>query len=313
MNDSREILIGYLCGALDEDESRKVQQKLNRSESLQLELAALRKEMRPLEEYAQWMERACEPPQGLARRTCRQIWDQVDGGQQMADDGLDHSKPRADRKKTRQGEWKFSEVAPTICIGILVLFLVVPAFYWVRNQVVHIVRQKTMKKIANNTAALSQIHEESLLLGKGENLIVTNMGGSDLGTLLASFGETNLSQKTLNFFPPGEVNVGKYSLIPQTSVSILVGHFPVGSLSQFPPQYTLPLPQVSELFDPQAVASTQCSEKIPGLIFIEWEGVSIPIFVEVGEGRTSGALINVSNEQNLIYRDGRVFFRKPGL
>jgi len=303
----RELLLGYLCGALDEDDNQKVQQKLKQSESLQLELAALRKEMRSLAQYAQWTEREYEPPQGLARRTCRQIWDQVDGRRQVADGGLRH---KIDRK-TKQGEWKFSDVLSTICIGVVALLLLVPTFYFAKNQVVQFVQKKTVKKIVNNTAALSQIHEESLLLGKGDNLIGASVGGTDLGTLLASFGETNLSQKTLNFLLPGQKEVGQFSLLPQPSGSTLIGHFPVVSLSQSYLQ-SFPHPQITGLFDPQVIVSSPFSEKTPGLIFIEWDGISTPIFVEIGGEKPDETLLDVSNEQNLIYRDGRIFFRKPG-
>jgi len=314
MNESRrEILLGYLCGALDEDENRKVQRELERNESLQLELAALRKEMQPLAEYAQWMEHLYEPPQGLAQRTCRQIWQTADGGPLTADSSSRHNLPRVDRKShqnIKQGEWKFSDVIPAICIGIMVLLLLVPAFQMVKNQIVQMVRQKTMKKIVNNTAALSQIHEESLLLGRGGDLIVVNIGGTDLGTLLASFGEANLSQKTLNVFPPGQEEVGKYALLPESSVSTLVSCFPINSLSQSYLQ-SFPLPQISGLFDPQAIVSSSFPEKTPGLTFIEWDGISTPVFVEVGGEKPGETFVNIRNEQNLIYRDGRVFFRKP--
>ena len=320
MNESREILLGHLCGALDEDENRKVQRELKRSESLQLEFAALRKEMRPLVEYAQWTQLAYEPPQGLAKRTCRQIWDQEDGRRQMldgsleADGSLRHNSPRMEHGShihSKLGKWKPVDVFSVVCIGIMGLLLLVPAFLFVKNQITQIVRQKTVNRIVNNTAALSQIHEESLLLGRGENLIVANIGGTDLGTLLASFGETNLSQKTLNFFPPDQRDAGRYSFSPQSSVSTLIGHFPVDSLSQFYMR-SLPLPQISGLFDLQVITSSQFSEKTPGLTFIEWDGISTPIFVEVGRGKSGETLMNVSNEQNLIYRDGRIFFRKPG-
>ena len=312
----RDILLGYLCGALDEDENRKVQRELKRNESFQLEFAALRKEMRPLVEYAQWVEHAYTPPQGLAKRTCRQIWDREDGvrhtvdGSLEADGSLRQNSPRMERgshKNSKWGKWKPSEVLSAVCIGVMVLLLMIPAFLLVKNQIVQVVRQKTVKRIVNNTTALTQIHEESLLLGRGENLIVTSIGGTDLGTLLASFGETDLSQKTLNFFQPSQKEVGHFSLSPLSSGPPLVGLFPVESLS---PSYmqSFPLPQVSGLFDPQAVIPSQYPERVPGLTFTEWEGISTPILVEV----SGGTFGNTGTEQNLIYRDGRVFFRKPG-
>jgi len=315
----REILLGYLCGALDEDENRKVQRELKRSESLQLEFAALRKEMRPLVEYAQWTQLAYEPPQGLARRTCRQIWDREEGRHQAVDGSLEadgslrHNSPRIDRKNSKK-KWKPSDIMSLVCVGVLALLFLVPASLFVKNRIVQMVRQKTVNRIVNNTAALSQIHEESLLLGRGENLIIASIDGTDLGTLLASFGETDLSQKTLNYSLPAKREGVKYSFIPQSSVPGLVSYFPVDSLLQPSPQYlqSLPLPQISGLFDPQPVVSSPFSESTPGLTFTEWDGISTPIFAEAGKRNPGGPLFNINREQNLIYRDGRIFFRKSG-
>ncbi|MCL2304185.1 MAG: hypothetical protein FWC43_02435 [Planctomycetaceae bacterium] len=322
MNQShRDLLLGYLSGALDENESRKVHRELQRNESLQLEFASLRKEMQPLAEYAQWVEHAYKPPQGLAQRTCRRIWDQIDGRPQTADSGIEGNKIRIDRESLRnsvqnskQGEWRFSNIFSTVCIGIMLLFLMVPAFQFVRNQIVQVVRQKTMKKIASNTAAISQIHEEALLQGKGNASFITNGNGTDLGSLLASFGETNLSQKTLTFFPPERKEAGKFSISPQSSPSTLIGHFSDGfGRSQSTPQYmeSFPFPQISQLFDPLVTASSQPPGKVPGLLFVKWDGASTPVFVEIDGGKPGEVLMNASNAQNLIYRDGRVFFRKP--
>ncbi len=62
----RELLLGYLLGALDDDEQRQIEQQIERDPRWREELAALQARLEPLaESYADF-----EPPQGLAQRTC---------------------------------------------------------------------------------------------------------------------------------------------------------------------------------------------------------------------------------------------------
>jgi len=315
----REILLGYLSGALDENETQKVRQELQWNETLQLEFAALRREIRPLTVYAQLSDQLYRPPKGLAKKACRRIWDEADGRRQTADGGHTDSPIHAKRKhpgiyeescrNPKRGGWKLAEVAPTLSVGILVLLLLIPAFQFVKNQIVQSVRQKTMRRIADNTAAMSKIHEDYFFyneLGNWGNSIVATLSGNDLGSFLSSCGEPNLSRGTLNFLQDRE-----FSVSPQSSASTLVGHFPIHSNPS--PQYIQSFPQVSSLFDPRVVVSSQSPEKTPGISFAEWDGISTPVFAEVGGGTPVGTLLDLSKEQNLIFRDGRLFFRKHGL
>jgi hypothetical protein len=64
----REQLLGYLLGALEEDEHREVKARLLASPQLQQELAHLRETLRPLA-----ADRVVPPPQGLWQRTCRLV------------------------------------------------------------------------------------------------------------------------------------------------------------------------------------------------------------------------------------------------
>lgn len=62
----QEDLLGYLLGALDPDEQRRVEDALERSPALRLRLDELAKEVAPLDDVDQ----PELPPIGLARRTC---------------------------------------------------------------------------------------------------------------------------------------------------------------------------------------------------------------------------------------------------
>ena len=85
MNDTRrEILLGYLSNALEDDEMRLVGIELEKHEEYRADLSELQEEIAPVMEYARHCDRAYSPPSGLARRTCRAIWDNVDKQKSIA-------------------------------------------------------------------------------------------------------------------------------------------------------------------------------------------------------------------------------------
>jgi len=78
MNDKRrEILIGYLLGALEPQESAKIDAEMQNHEDLRNDLALLCREISPINEIAD----CCEPPVGLAARTCQNLWSKIDSSQ----------------------------------------------------------------------------------------------------------------------------------------------------------------------------------------------------------------------------------------
>lgn len=64
-----EQLLGYLLGALEDDEQQNLREQLSRDENLRRELALLRGLIRPLERTRQ----GHAPPPQLAQRTCRSV------------------------------------------------------------------------------------------------------------------------------------------------------------------------------------------------------------------------------------------------
>lgn len=65
----QQQLLGYLLGALDEEEQEWVEARLERDEEFRRQLTELRRRMAPLAS----MRPECEPPAGLAERTCRLV------------------------------------------------------------------------------------------------------------------------------------------------------------------------------------------------------------------------------------------------
>ncbi len=80
---NRELLLGFLIDALDEEERAGVAQELRRRPELRAELALLKKELTPLNgAYRSAAFESDEPTSRLARRTCDKIWAAVDQAQQ---------------------------------------------------------------------------------------------------------------------------------------------------------------------------------------------------------------------------------------
>ena len=65
----QEYLLGYLLGALEEDEQQMVQRQLQTDPQLRAELERLRERLQPLED----LRGDYEPPEGLAAMTCERI------------------------------------------------------------------------------------------------------------------------------------------------------------------------------------------------------------------------------------------------
>lgn len=70
----REILLGYLLGALEPHESAKVDVELETNDALRQDLSDLYREISPINEIVDHHEH----PVGLAERTCKNLWDKID-------------------------------------------------------------------------------------------------------------------------------------------------------------------------------------------------------------------------------------------
>ena len=66
-------LVGFVMGALDDDEYAQVIEALENSAELQEQVALIQSALRPLESY-----RYCEPSAGLTNSTLDYVFEQVD-------------------------------------------------------------------------------------------------------------------------------------------------------------------------------------------------------------------------------------------
>lgn len=78
---NREMLLGFLMNALEDDEISRVERELLRHPELRVELAKLQEELSPLNLVYEMV----EPPPNLARRTCDKIWAHVDREEQIGE------------------------------------------------------------------------------------------------------------------------------------------------------------------------------------------------------------------------------------
>ncbi|MDR1269590.1 MAG: hypothetical protein LBK82_08700 [Planctomycetaceae bacterium] len=78
---NREMLLGYLTNALEDDEIAYVERELLCQPALRTELAMLQKELSPLT----YVYESVDPPYNLAQRTCRRLWKHLDQMKQNSD------------------------------------------------------------------------------------------------------------------------------------------------------------------------------------------------------------------------------------
>ncbi|MGL6197162.1 MAG: hypothetical protein ACRC2T_20320 [Thermoguttaceae bacterium] len=74
----REILIGYIAGALEKDEEQKLERELESNAALRKDLAKIREQIAPFEDYSSGLEKTFPAPVGLAKRSCDSIWSEID-------------------------------------------------------------------------------------------------------------------------------------------------------------------------------------------------------------------------------------------
>ncbi|MDR0336452.1 MAG: hypothetical protein LBI18_05110 [Planctomycetaceae bacterium] len=85
----REMLLGYLMNALEDDELAYVERQLRCQPTLRTELAILQKELSPLT----YVYESVDPPYNLAQRTCHRLWKHLDQQLEQENDCIDNFVP----------------------------------------------------------------------------------------------------------------------------------------------------------------------------------------------------------------------------
>lgn len=113
----QEQLLGYVLGALDEDEHRHIDARLRREPHLRQNLKTVRSSLQPL----QSTRRVYEPPTGLAERTCRMVLAEPDRASP-----LPSLAPCVVTPRWGQGA-RFADLAMGVAVFLAAAAVIVPA------------------------------------------------------------------------------------------------------------------------------------------------------------------------------------------
>ncbi len=328
----REVLLGYLIGALEEHEQSRLKIELDRSESLRDELTVVRNELQPLENYLKYSERSFVPPPGLAQRTCRSIWDRIDSPgrgpevrkelpgsrspivvqeadpfpkpdrqqQPVADS------PRAETRKTLKSlprisgdsrwagapsSWHLSDVFASLSVVVILAMVLFPAIQFVREQAKINYCQNVMRKIGENSAFSAQLRDYDHSTGLDDALTYT---GGDIGSLLSSFSKAEFAPETLRFSYPNGPEAGElyYLLSDHADTAAAAKELSEAGIAPF-------------VLKPETLTTTDS-----GRTYAQWGNAHIPVLSDSGTAHPIYTPVGLSTGQNILYRDGHVFFRR---
>ena len=118
-------LVGFVMGALDEDESAQIEQAIETDEDLQQQLKLIRDALSPLESY-----RYCEPPAGLSDSTLDYVFEQVDS-HKVRPASLNALSPlvSAERISGASASWRKTDVLVLSVVLFCMAMLLSPAIY----------------------------------------------------------------------------------------------------------------------------------------------------------------------------------------
>lgn len=349
----REILLGYLCGALEDSETELVENELGRNEIFRLELSSIRKEVEPLDFYARATEKSVLPPRRLAERTCASLWRKIDNGtidefeiKDFEDSDFesehplergplslvpvyqdtqleeDRESPRIPKRQSSNilrriyGERRASRLlgkrksfpihALLVSVISVVFVFLIPTVFYVKDEIVRMYTAKYMKKLSDQATVASQLYGSSMMQEylESKDLYQPYHSGTDVGTFFGAFTQVDLLPSTLNYSRENSLVYGSHSNSQDNPYSITQVNFgyPAQKNSGF---YPLSYPQS---FVPHSNPSPP--QKNPGFTFADWNQIAVPVLKDVSEESEKGAFFEENPDQGVIYRDGRVFFRK---
>ncbi|GHT09965.1 hypothetical protein FACS1894170_01360 [Planctomycetales bacterium] len=151
---AEDLLLGYLCRALDETERCRVEREIQQHPFLNTKLATLQKKLTPLELLKS---RTVLPPQQLAKRTCAKVWDTVDSTEAKA-------RPLAaplrlyDENKPQRRKNRWIGFVASVTLGMFLAFMIAPFLHLVKHSVVNTVRDNQRNAINERINPYEQIN-----------------------------------------------------------------------------------------------------------------------------------------------------------
>ncbi len=168
-NRKRGQLLGYLIGALEDTEHRRIEAQLERDPAMRNELSRLREGLRPLEAAR----RTFPAPLGLAARTCRWIAAMAPRAAKGPAAAAAASDPRPARPLARRmgtayappsspAPWSWADLAVVACISAALALLVFPAIQRSRMNLRLVACQDNLRELGMGLAQLRDSHPELL-------------------------------------------------------------------------------------------------------------------------------------------------------
>lgn len=173
----REDLLGYLLGALEPEDHRRVDLALSENEELREELLAMRQQLVPLARLDEW-ERQQDLvsgecfPSGLARRTCESVSRQTRDSEvsrfsdEIVEAELSGGKKMVDISHQRRwgvGAWTVADYVIASTVAILVMGMIAPALLASRNQSRLLACQNNLRKIGTGLYNYAENNEDRFI------------------------------------------------------------------------------------------------------------------------------------------------------
>jgi prepilin-type processing-associated H-X9-DG protein len=159
----RERLLGYLTGALEKTDERRVEEQLEDDRDLREELAEVEAALRPLRRAR----RQYAPPPGLAARTCQMIaLLGLPPGAVVPESAQPHPRERARRMTadaappTGAASWNWVDVAVAVCLFVAATVFVVPAMQRSRMNSRTMACQDRLRDVGRGFGSLAQTRPE---------------------------------------------------------------------------------------------------------------------------------------------------------
>ena len=158
-----KLLFGYLTGALDDSDRRRVERRLRSDPKWQAALAAVRESLEPLRAA----KRTYAPPPGLASRTCQFVamfGGPVPAPVAQAPAGWNRVRRRARRMSAAMvppnstASWSWIDLTVTAAILVVLCWLVVPAVQRNRDHARMAACQENLRQSGLSLAEYAQSH-----------------------------------------------------------------------------------------------------------------------------------------------------------
>ncbi|MDR3183090.1 MAG: hypothetical protein LBT89_09265 [Planctomycetaceae bacterium] len=270
VNVSRDLLLGYLLHSLEETETSRIEREIRQEPFLLEELAAIERDLAPLRSISATI----KPPAHLASRTCAKIWDTLDKQDKkpLAAEPAPPLRLYTETNVSRRKLKGWAGFFASAALGMFIAFMIFPLLKFVKHSTVNYVRENQLNAINQRLDPYEQINAHKPAAAAPETPL--NLG--------------QFAWKEL--YPVKEEGTMK-GVLPDERENTMETIMPVSSLFTLHSSPNFP----SSLFTLPYSVDTPVSYK--------QRNVSDDILISTPQG------IQTGTGQNVLIKDGRIFFR----